>query len=335
MPPGRRSSTRPSASAISTDAMRLRDDDVERPLAAGRAPLAGPDARAPSPLRCALARVASTAIGSTSTREHSSRAQAHRGDRQDPGARADVEHAGRGRLGAPGAPRSAIDSSAARHSRVVGWSPVPNAMPGSSASTTSPGSRWWRRHVGRITIRRPTRSTGKCAFHAFAQSASQDDARLRGPRSAAARTPGGGRGRARPARPRPGPRADVERAAGARARARAGRGPRARPAPRRPARTPARRSSRRARRATGSRTRPRRPRGRRRSTAPASDPGEAAAASRSRPASGSRRSAAGSPASGASAASPEAQLLAHARRAARRAPRPRPRTARAARAGAW
>ena len=61
---------------------------------------------------------------------------------------------------------------AARQSRVVGCRPVPNAIPGSRARTTSSGARRCRRHVGRITSRRPIRMTGKCAFHASAQSAS-------------------------------------------------------------------------------------------------------------------------------------------------------------------
>ena len=62
-------------------------------------------------------------------------AELERGDGQDPRAAADVEDArvGRGRRGRP-PPRAA-----ARHSRVVGWSPVPNAIPGSSARTTSSG----------------------------------------------------------------------------------------------------------------------------------------------------------------------------------------------------
>ena len=64
---------------------------------------------------------------------------------------------------------------------MVGWSPVPNAMPGSSARTTSSGWRRWRRQVGRMTIRRPIRSTGKCAFQAFAQSASRTMAAARSP----------------------------------------------------------------------------------------------------------------------------------------------------------
>src|SRR6266508_575574 len=60
----------------------------------------------------------------------------------------------------------------ARQSRVVGWSPVPKARPGSRARTTSPGARRWRRHVGRMTMPRPTRRTGKWAFQASAQSVS-------------------------------------------------------------------------------------------------------------------------------------------------------------------
>ncbi len=72
----------------------------------------------------------------------------------------------------PSVPASASASTPARHSRVVGCNPVPNAIPGSSARTTSSGARRWRRQVGRITRRRPIRMTGKYAFQASAQSAS-------------------------------------------------------------------------------------------------------------------------------------------------------------------
>ena len=67
-------------------------------------------------------------------------------------------------------PSSAQRSMPARQSRVVGCRPVPNAIPGSSAMTMSPGRRRWRRHVGRMTIRRPIRRTPTWRFQAVAQS---------------------------------------------------------------------------------------------------------------------------------------------------------------------
>ena len=93
------------------------------------------------------------------------------GSRRWPGSRTRTRRRGRGRRRAPRLGRRAPPASA-RHSRVVGWSPVPNAMPGSSARTTSSGDGLWRRQVGRMTSRRPTRRTGKYAFQASAQSAS-------------------------------------------------------------------------------------------------------------------------------------------------------------------
>ncbi len=75
--------------------------------------------------------------------------------RRSPGSRSRSRHPGRGSR--PGIPRSARSSRAARHRRVVGWSPVPKAIPGSRASTTSPGRRRCRRQVGRTTNRRPIR----------------------------------------------------------------------------------------------------------------------------------------------------------------------------------
>ena len=59
---------------------------------------------------------------------------------EDPRAAADVEDADAGaRPDRRKRPSSAQRSIPARHSRVVGWRPVPNAMPGSSARTTSRG----------------------------------------------------------------------------------------------------------------------------------------------------------------------------------------------------
>ena len=151
------------------------EDDVERPLAARGTPRAGPD-------RCGRAGCAGRWPRSRRRRSGPRRPPAPRARPAGPQRATripDPDPTSSTRAGPPPAlpparsPRSASDSSAARHSRVVGWRPVPNAIPGSSASTTSSGCRRWRRQVGRITIRRPTRSTGKCAFQAFAQSASR------------------------------------------------------------------------------------------------------------------------------------------------------------------
>ena len=110
-----------------------------------------------------------------------------------------------------------------------------------------------------MTSRRPTRRTGKCAFHASAQSASWTIRVVSSPigrRPNAWRWPsasdglGGGRRSAAPGR---GP-------GGRPGRSPAGSGRPGRRGPRRPARTPARRSSRPARPGRGSRRRPRRPR---------------------------------------------------------------------------
>jgi hypothetical protein len=64
--------------------------------------------------------------------------------------------------------------------------PSRRPCPGSSDRTTSPGCRRWRRHVGRMTSRRPIRSTGKWLFHASAQSASRT---IRGLSSPIGRSP--------------------------------------------------------------------------------------------------------------------------------------------------
>ena len=137
VPPGRSSATSASASVDEHRRDQVGEDDVERPVAAGDAPLAGRDPRARAGSAARSRGVASTAIGSTSTREDLAGAQQRGGDRQDPGAAA--RRRGPGRRRASSAPRPPSASSAARHSRVVGWSPVPKAIPGSSASTTSSG----------------------------------------------------------------------------------------------------------------------------------------------------------------------------------------------------
>ena len=120
-----------------------------------------------SPFSAAFRRVASTASGSVSTA--STEPAPSR-----PAARARMpEPLPMSRTDAPWTnPASAHASIPARHSRVVGCSPVPKAIPGSSAMTTSPEVGRCSRHVGRMTSRRPTRSTGKCSFQASAQSSS-------------------------------------------------------------------------------------------------------------------------------------------------------------------
>ena len=122
-------------------------------------------------------------------------AQQPGGDREDPRSAADVEEpdgagGGRprargrsgGRPGPPAGPPTSSPSSAqrsmpARQRRVVGWSPVPKAIPGSMAITTSPGCRRWRRQVGRMTIRRPIRSTPTWRFQAVGPVGLVDDLR--------------------------------------------------------------------------------------------------------------------------------------------------------------
>ena len=146
--------------------MRLARTTSNGDSSLGRLPTRAAIRRA-SRLRRAFASVASMAIGSVSTPRASAAPSLTAAMARMP------EPQPTSSTRAPSmAPSSASDSSAARHSRVVGWRPVPNAMPGSSARTTSSGWRRCRRQVGRITSRRPTRRTGKCAFQASAQSSS-------------------------------------------------------------------------------------------------------------------------------------------------------------------
>lgn len=65
--------------------------------------------------------------------------------------------------------RSISRSSASTQSRVVSWSPVPNAAPGSSRTRRSPGFRSGRSQLGTISTRRPRRSGLKWTFQASAQ----------------------------------------------------------------------------------------------------------------------------------------------------------------------
>ena len=141
----------------------VREDEVERALAARHRALAR-RTRLPTRLCRALARVASTAIGSISRPRRASH-RADGGDREDPRAAADVERAAERspvralleRLEAQ--PRRRVEPGPERHP----WIEVDDhlvagaSMRASSACTTS---------------RRPTWSTWKCSFHASAQSAS-------------------------------------------------------------------------------------------------------------------------------------------------------------------
>ena len=134
-PPGRSSSRSSGASATRTPAIRLArttSNDGPEP------DVAGCPARAEPPDDGVAAgvgegRLDRDRVGVEAQRRPRARASA----RRSPGSRS------RSRRRGPGArrrtPRSASASIAARHSRVVGCRPVPNAMPGSSASTTSPG----------------------------------------------------------------------------------------------------------------------------------------------------------------------------------------------------
>ena len=126
--------------------------------------------RPASRFRAALAGGRSPRSGPDRGRRHRPRRGARQRSRGCPSPPPTSE---RRRRAARATPRSsATRSRAARQRRVVGCSPVPKAIPGSRAMTTSPCRRRWRRQVGRMTSRRPTRRTGKWAFQAVAQSAS-------------------------------------------------------------------------------------------------------------------------------------------------------------------
>ena len=165
-PPGRSSRASGTASVMRSDAMRF-----ARTTSYAGSPLGSEPNRAwirrPSRFRRALATVASTAIGSVSTPRTVAAPRRAAAIARMPDPQPTSSTRAPSRL-----PRSVASSSADRHSLVVGCSPVPNAIPGSRARTMSSGAARWRRQVGRITMRRPTRSTGKCAFQASAQSAS-------------------------------------------------------------------------------------------------------------------------------------------------------------------
>ena len=171
------------------------EHDVEGTLAGRQAARASVDPAEPADCGRAFAAVASTAIGSVS-RPSASRA---------PSLTAAIaripEPQPTSRTRAPSrAPRSASDSTPARQRRVVGWSPVPNAIPGiegeddvvraiGGGAATSAGSRAGVRLGGPgsgPSRRPPSRLRGRAVWSAR--------------RSAAARTPGGDRA---PPMPRP------------------------------------------------------------------------------------------------------------------------------------
>ena len=121
----------------------------------------------------------------------------------------------------PSAPRSASASTAARHSRVVGWRPVPNAIPGIEREDDV---------VGRAPVAAPRRPDDQPPADAHDREVRLpglgpvrlvDDAASAARRSVAARTPAGARARRRPRRPPGRPRRG--RAPGTYARTVAGR----------------------------------------------------------------------------------------------------------------
>ena len=179
-----------AASATRTPAMRL-----ARTRSNGRARRSGgcPRARGPGARRgCGgrWPRVASTAIGSVSTPEGRVGAELHRRDRRGSRSRSRRRARARRRAArARPAPRAP-----ARHSRVVGWRPVPNAIPGSRSMTTS--SR-------RAAVAPPGRPDDQPAADAQDREVLPSTPRPSRPRgrpasaarrSAAGRTPGGARG---------------------------------------------------------------------------------------------------------------------------------------------
>ena len=108
--------------------------DVEGRLAGRQAPL--PCAEPPSEARSARRWRASPRWRSGRCPRRA-RSQRRAAGRRWPGCRSRSRRRGRARRAR--SPSSASVSTAARHSRVVGWRPVPNAIPGSRARTTSSG----------------------------------------------------------------------------------------------------------------------------------------------------------------------------------------------------
>ena len=167
VPPGRSSSRSSGARAIRTDAIRFARTTSWAGSPLGRLPVAGGDpARQPVPGRVRERRLDRDRV----------RVDPEDGRRRPASRRRSRGSPSRSRRRGPARRRAARGpppiSTPARHSRVVGWSPVPNAIPGIQVEDDVVGLAACSRQVGLITIRRPTRRTGKCAFHASAQSAS-------------------------------------------------------------------------------------------------------------------------------------------------------------------
>ena len=273
MPPGRRSSTRPSASVISSDAMRFASTTSNGPSPLG----ALPSRDRIDPRQAVAPRVRGRGVDRDRVHvhgEHLAGPELRRRDRQDPGPGAHVEdprrpavratrpeHAAvRQRLeGREAQPRRRVQPGPERHARVqredhvVGLAAV--APPRRPDHDPPPDPQ--HREV-RLPGVRPVRLVDD-AGREVADRAQPERLEV----AEVALRPGDGldeppRDRGSGGAPGPSP---------------AGRGPPSPPGPPRPARTPAPRWSRRGRRATGSRTRPRPPRGRRRRRAPARRPG--------------------------------------------------------------
>ena len=106
-------------------------------------------------------------VGIHVDREHAGRAELERGDREDAGAGADVEHGARRR-----APASA-SSSRTRQPSVLPWWPVPKARPGSMIDgRRGPGARGRPLHGGSTRRRSPTSRGGKDCCQALAHASS-------------------------------------------------------------------------------------------------------------------------------------------------------------------
>ncbi|HEV2356747.1 MAG TPA: hypothetical protein VGZ23_03940 [bacterium] len=116
--------------------------------------------RAAHPFRRTFARATATATGSLSTAQTRRAPNAAAAIARTPEPVPTSNTTARGR-----APRAASRPRSAR--RVLGWVPVPNAMPGSIATATSPARGAARSHEGR-TSNRPMRTGAACARHAVA-----------------------------------------------------------------------------------------------------------------------------------------------------------------------
>ena len=156
VPPGRSSSRSSGARGTRTPAIRLASTTSNPGAAARQAP--SPRPKPPDdPVAAGVGerRLDRDRVGVDAERRR--RTELQRGDRQDARAAADVEDA-------PARHDAAIRERLERRQAEAGRRDAARSRtpsPGSSASTTSSGSRRWRRQVGRMTSRRPTRRTGK------------------------------------------------------------------------------------------------------------------------------------------------------------------------------